>query len=178
MDNDGASRTAVSAAAARAAHLVVDAPPFISEDTLAGLLLGDQAGEILGFHRAHGSRPVLAGTRLTVTSRSRYAKGRLLEATNRGVDRATGRGRRDLCRLWYAGRGGERRAVAQLLQAFRHGAAARAARLPSHRAARPAGLDRHDPLGSLRRPPTSPPRHARASSDPSALNIRLWRATA
>jgi O-methyltransferase involved in polyketide biosynthesis len=37
-----ASQTALTAAAARAAHLIVDQPPWIFSDTLAMALLGDQ----------------------------------------------------------------------------------------------------------------------------------------
>jgi methyltransferase (TIGR00027 family) len=79
------SRTALMAAAARAAHLIVDHPPFIFEDTAAAALLGDQAGELIGYHREHGSHPVLATARAQVICRSRYTEDRLAGAAARGV---------------------------------------------------------------------------------------------
>jgi methyltransferase (TIGR00027 family) len=77
--------TALMAAAARAAHLVVDSEPWIFTDSLATALLGDQAETPLGYHRSHGSHPVLAGARAMVTARSRYAEDRLAEAIGCGV---------------------------------------------------------------------------------------------
>ncbi len=79
------SQTALTAAAARAAHLIVDAPPHIFADTLAEPLLGDLAGELLGYHRASGGHPVLVGARTQVTCRARYTEDRLAEAVDRGV---------------------------------------------------------------------------------------------
>ncbi|MFL6052009.1 MAG: class I SAM-dependent methyltransferase [Actinoallomurus sp.] len=73
------------AAAARAAHLIVDSPPMIFADTVAYSLLGDQAEEFVGYHRAHGEHPILAGVRATATVRSRYAEDRLAEAARRGI---------------------------------------------------------------------------------------------
>jgi O-methyltransferase involved in polyketide biosynthesis len=46
------SQTALMAAAARAAHLIVDDPPVIFADTLAMRLLGDQAETFISYHRA------------------------------------------------------------------------------------------------------------------------------
>lgn len=77
--------TALTAAAARAAHLMVDREPLIFTDPLAATLLGDQAETLLAYHRAHGSHEVLAGARVTVTTRSRYAEDRLSKAAARGV---------------------------------------------------------------------------------------------
>jgi len=77
--------TALTAAAARAAHLVVDAEPLIFTDSLAVPLLGDQAGALLGYHRAHGSHDVLALARTTVVTRSRFAEDRLARAARRGT---------------------------------------------------------------------------------------------
>jgi methyltransferase (TIGR00027 family) len=79
------SRTALTAAAARAAHLTVDRPPFIFRDTAATALLGDLADELIRYHRDHGAHPVLATARAEVTCRSRYAEDRLAEAAGRGV---------------------------------------------------------------------------------------------
>ena len=80
------SSTALTAAAARAAHLIVDRAPFIFADTLAARLLGEQADELLGYHRSRGGHPVLAGARAQVTYRSRYTEDRLAAAVRRGVD--------------------------------------------------------------------------------------------
>jgi methyltransferase (TIGR00027 family) len=74
------------AAAARAAHLEVDQPPFLFEDKLARRMLGNQADELLSYHHKSGSHPVLMGTRLAVTTRARYAEDRLAEAVARGIE--------------------------------------------------------------------------------------------
>jgi methyltransferase (TIGR00027 family) len=79
-DAAGTSQTALTAAAARAAHLLVDQPPVIFADTLAMLLLGDQATELVAYHRAHGAHVVLAGARGQATCRSRYAEDSLAAA--------------------------------------------------------------------------------------------------
>jgi methyltransferase (TIGR00027 family) len=70
------SRTALNAAAARAAHLVVDAEPYVHVDPLAAPLLGDRAEELIAYHRLHGDHPVLSGARAQVLCRSRYAEAR------------------------------------------------------------------------------------------------------
>jgi methyltransferase (TIGR00027 family) len=79
------SQTALTAAAARAAHLIVDAPPFIFADVVASALLGDRAGELIGYHRDHASHPVLSAARAQVICRSRYAEGHLARAAARGL---------------------------------------------------------------------------------------------
>ena len=79
------SFTALTSAAARAAHPIVDHEPLIFSDTLAALFLADRADELLSYHRSHGSHPVLAGARATVTTRSRYTEDRLADALRRGV---------------------------------------------------------------------------------------------
>ena len=84
--NGEPSLTALTAAAARAAHLIVDNEPVIFADTLAQALLGERAEELISYHRAHGTHPVLAGARAQVTCRSRYAEDRLADAVGRGVD--------------------------------------------------------------------------------------------
>ncbi|MFG2039747.1 class I SAM-dependent methyltransferase [Dactylosporangium sp. NPDC048998] len=71
------SRTALMAAAARAAHLIVDDEPYVFEDPLAVVLLGDRADELLAYHRLHGEHPVLSGARAQVLCRSRYAEDTL-----------------------------------------------------------------------------------------------------
>lgn len=86
MNNDGRpSQTALTAAAARAAHLIVDGEPRIFADTLAYTLLGDEAETLIGYHRLHGDHPILAEARTAVTVRSRYTEDRLAEAVARGV---------------------------------------------------------------------------------------------
>jgi methyltransferase (TIGR00027 family) len=79
------SLTALTAAAARAAHLIVDNEPVIFADTLAQAMLGERAEELISYHRAHGTHPVLAGARAQVTCRSRYAEDRLADAIKRGI---------------------------------------------------------------------------------------------
>jgi methyltransferase (TIGR00027 family) len=83
--NGGPSLTAFTAAAARAAHLIVDDDPPIFADTLAAALLGDRAEELIGYHRAHGTHPVLAGARAQVACRSRYTEDSLADAVRRGI---------------------------------------------------------------------------------------------
>ena len=77
--------TAMTVAAARAAHLVVDHEPLIFADSLAATLLGDQAGPLLAYHRGNPAHDVLAVARATVTTRSRFTEERLAEAARRGV---------------------------------------------------------------------------------------------
>ena len=79
------SQTALTAAAARAAHLIVDQPPRICTDHLAAQLLGEQAGEFIGYHRAHGGHPVLSAARAQAACRSRYTEDRLAGAARRGI---------------------------------------------------------------------------------------------
>jgi methyltransferase (TIGR00027 family) len=83
--NEPLSRTALTAAAARAAHLIVDDQPLIFNDHLAATLLGDKADDLIGYHRLHGGHVVLAGARGQVTCRSRYAEDQLARAARDGV---------------------------------------------------------------------------------------------
>ena len=83
--NGQPSLTAFTAAAARAAHLVVDDDPPIFADTLAEAMLGERAGELIGFHRAHGTHPILSGARAQVTCRSRYTEDSLADGIRRGI---------------------------------------------------------------------------------------------
>jgi len=85
MENGQPSFTALMAAAARAAHLVVDGEPVIFADTLALALLGERAEELLSYHTSHGTHPVLAGARAQVTCRSRYTEDALARAAGSGV---------------------------------------------------------------------------------------------
>ncbi|MFC5744137.1 class I SAM-dependent methyltransferase [Actinomadura rugatobispora] len=77
MENGRLSQTAVSAAAARAAHLLVDGEPHIFRDTLAATLLDGLADEMIGYHRTHGDHIILAGTRAITTARGRYTEDRV-----------------------------------------------------------------------------------------------------
>jgi methyltransferase (TIGR00027 family) len=79
------SLTALTAAAARAAHLLVDNEPRIFADTLAQPMLGDRADELLAYHRLQGQHPILAGARAQVVCRSRFTEDRLAAAVDRGV---------------------------------------------------------------------------------------------
>jgi methyltransferase (TIGR00027 family) len=83
--NEQPSQTAVTAAAARAAHLTVDDQPHIFSDHLAATLLGEQADGLINYHRLHGSHVVLAGARGQVTCRSRYAEDQLARAAGHGL---------------------------------------------------------------------------------------------
>ncbi len=85
MENQS-SWTALTAAAARAAHLIVDRPPFIFADTLAESLLGDQAEEFLAYHRNHGGHPVLAGARTQTVVRARLTERLLARCVEEGID--------------------------------------------------------------------------------------------
>jgi methyltransferase (TIGR00027 family) len=79
------SVTALTAAAARAAHLIVDDEPRIFTDPLAGRLLGGRAEELISYHTLHGTHPVLSGARVQVSCRSRYAEEALARAAAAGV---------------------------------------------------------------------------------------------
>lgn len=79
------SATALTAAAARAAHLIVDDEPRIFADPLAAGLLGDRAEELVSYHTRHGTHPVLSGARVQVACRSRYAEDALARAADAGV---------------------------------------------------------------------------------------------
>ncbi|WP_246155216.1 class I SAM-dependent methyltransferase [Saccharopolyspora hirsuta] len=79
------SATAVMAAAARAAHLIVDRPPTVFRDALAERLLGEQAGELIGYHRSHGDLQILADARTQAVCRSRYTEDALVEAAAAGI---------------------------------------------------------------------------------------------
>jgi methyltransferase (TIGR00027 family) len=77
---DEISQTALTAAAARAAHLIVDREPYVFADTLAASLLGDRAEELLAYHRLRGDHVILAGARAQVVVRARIAEDRLAAA--------------------------------------------------------------------------------------------------
>jgi methyltransferase (TIGR00027 family) len=81
----GPGHTALTAAAARAAHLEVDSEPRIFADHLASVLLGSQADELIGFHRAHAAHPVLACARGQVVVRSRCTEDRLARRVAGGI---------------------------------------------------------------------------------------------
>ena len=83
--NGQPSLTAFTAAPARAAHLIVDDDPPIFADTLAEAMLGERAEELIGFHRAHGTHPVLSSARAQVTCRSRYTEDSLADGIRRGI---------------------------------------------------------------------------------------------
>jgi methyltransferase (TIGR00027 family) len=85
INDDEPSQTALTAAAARAAHLIVDNEPLIFADTLAADLLGDRAEEFIAYHRVHGTHIVLSTARAQVICRSRYTEDRLARAVRRGV---------------------------------------------------------------------------------------------
>jgi methyltransferase (TIGR00027 family) len=80
------SQTALTAAAARAAHLLYDQPPYVFEDTAAAALLGDRAEELLAYHRLHGDHIILRSARAQAVARSRFTEDVLAAAVARGVD--------------------------------------------------------------------------------------------
>lgn len=86
MQDRQPSQTALAAAAARAAHLVVDAEPLIFRDPVAADLIGAPGAEMVGYHRRSGDHVVLAGTRAQVTVRSRWTEGRLAMLAAGGLD--------------------------------------------------------------------------------------------
>lgn len=75
--------TADASAAARAAHLEVDAPPHLLEDPLAVHLLGDSGASFLSFQRNFPAEPMLATARLWTTARSRVAEDHLAASAAR-----------------------------------------------------------------------------------------------
>jgi methyltransferase (TIGR00027 family) len=79
------SQTALAAAAARAAHLVVDREPLIFRDPVAADLIGEPGAEMVGYHRRSGDHVVLAGTRAQVSVRSRWTERRLATLAGRGL---------------------------------------------------------------------------------------------
>jgi methyltransferase (TIGR00027 family) len=86
MDAGKPSRTALATAAARAAHLVVDAEPWILEDRLAARLLAGDGGDLIAAHRDdEPNAGALAAIRVAMTTRGRYAEDRLAEAVRRGI---------------------------------------------------------------------------------------------
>lgn len=85
MEDGQPSFTALAAAAARAAHLIVDAEPPIFSDTLAAELLGERAEELTSYHKLHGTHPILVGARVQATCRSRYTEDAVRRAVARGV---------------------------------------------------------------------------------------------
>ncbi len=85
VTNGQPSTTAMTAAAARAAHLIVDDAPYIFSDPVAEALLGERAAELLSYHRGQATHPILSAARAEVTCRSRFAEDRLAEAVARGV---------------------------------------------------------------------------------------------
>ncbi|TNC29684.1 class I SAM-dependent methyltransferase [Amycolatopsis alkalitolerans] len=71
------SETAFTAAAARAAHLIVDAEPRLFADVHAMTLLGDRAEELVRYHRSHGDHPILRSARIQTAVRSRFTEDAL-----------------------------------------------------------------------------------------------------
>lgn len=85
MNHDEPSKTALATGAARAAHLAVDAAPWIFEDTLARPLLGNQAEELMAVHLDPATAAVSATIRVAITTRSRFVEFRLRDAFARGL---------------------------------------------------------------------------------------------
>ncbi|HKW01349.1 MAG TPA: class I SAM-dependent methyltransferase [Vicinamibacterales bacterium] len=81
----GASRTAVGVAALRAAHLVVDRPPFVLDDHIAIQLIDPDTRAKLGAPGAAEALAKVAALRAHVVVRSRFAEDCLADAVARGV---------------------------------------------------------------------------------------------
>jgi methyltransferase (TIGR00027 family) len=79
------SETALTAAAARAAHLVVDKPPYLFDDSAAVHLLGQRAAELMAYHQEHGRHPILRGARSQAVTRARYTEDAVAAAAVRGT---------------------------------------------------------------------------------------------
>jgi methyltransferase (TIGR00027 family) len=73
------------AAAARAAHPLVDDPPVIFNDSLAVPVFGEDLAEPLGYHRVQGTSPGLVAARVHTTVRSAYLERVLARAVAEGV---------------------------------------------------------------------------------------------
>ena len=80
-----ASRTADGAAALRAMHQLLDAPPLILDDPVSVLLIGRKRADAILSHPERAASPAVAGLRGHIVLRSRYAEDRLREAAERGV---------------------------------------------------------------------------------------------
>ncbi|WP_037362677.1 class I SAM-dependent methyltransferase [Nakamurella lactea] len=65
------------AAAARAAHPIVDSVPHLLDDDAARRLCAAAEPSPLDFHRAHPAEPVLAAARLSAVTRAAYTENRL-----------------------------------------------------------------------------------------------------
>lgn len=85
MENGQPSRTALATAAARAAHVIVDRDPRIFDDTLALVLLGHMAEDLVAVHRDATNAENLAHMRVAMTTRNRYTEDHLAEAVRRGI---------------------------------------------------------------------------------------------
>ncbi|MBU4335915.1 MAG: class I SAM-dependent methyltransferase [Actinobacteria bacterium] len=78
-------RSAVMAAAARAAHLLVDRPPYLHVDEVAARLLDADGTEPIGYHLALPDNPLLRAVRVEATCRARLADDVVLTCPARQV---------------------------------------------------------------------------------------------
>jgi len=85
MTTPNISRTALGAAALRAAHQVLDAPPLILDDPVIGRLLGPGALRRIHEHTDRYQTPQARALRAHMVLRSRFAEDRLATAVQRGV---------------------------------------------------------------------------------------------
>jgi len=79
------SRTALSVAALRAVHQLLDGEPKILDDPIAARLLDADALRQIQSNPAHTHEPLLRGLRSHVILRSRYTEERMAQAVARGV---------------------------------------------------------------------------------------------
>jgi len=87
MPAKDASRTALGTAGLRAAHRLLDAPPWILDDFVAERLLGPAGMARLQAGRSHLQSPLGQALRAHVLLRSRVCEDRLRAATERGLRR-------------------------------------------------------------------------------------------
>ncbi len=85
MSDRNASRTALGTAYMRAAHQLLDAPPYVLEDPFAVKLLGSAAAQRIRETAESYQAPERQALRAHVVLRSRFAEDRLAAALHRGV---------------------------------------------------------------------------------------------
>lgn len=85
MTERSTSKTALSVAALRAVHHLVDGEPKILDDPVAARLLDDNVLQAIQSGAAGADAPAVRALRSHVILRSRYAEDRLVAAVRRGV---------------------------------------------------------------------------------------------
>lgn len=86
MQEQTASKTALATAYMRAAHQVLDQPPFLFEDPVAMAILGPKAHSVIQEHLPRHQSASGAALRTHVCLRARHAEDRLAQAVTDGLD--------------------------------------------------------------------------------------------